>query len=92
MSAQLRRESRSSRNLTKANEVTSEGAGAGGGAEGTSEEPSASSELSDVKRRQKKDRERRFSAPPGSKRQHGERDSIGSYLSESQGVSISDAI
>ena len=84
MAARLRRESWSNNSLGgKSAEAPVEGTG---GTEGTSEEPSASGESGGVKRRPKKDRERRFSAPPGGKRQHGDRDSIGSYLSESQGV------
>ena len=85
MAARLRRETRSNNSLgCKGPENPAEGAVGG---EGTSEEPSVSGESGDVKRRQKKDRERRFSAPPGGRRQHGaDRDSIGSYLSESQGV------
>ena len=83
MAARLRRETRSNNSLgCKGPENPAEGAVGG---EGTSEEPSVSGESGDVKRRQKKDRERRFSAPPGGRRQHGaDRDSIGSYLSESQ--------
>eukprot|EP00731_Ephydatia_muelleri_P035137 Em0099g9a len=82
MAARLRRESWSNNSLGgKSAEAPAEGTG---GTEGTSEEPSASGESGGVKRRPKKDRERRFSAPPGGKRQHGDRDSIGSYLSESQ--------
>lgn len=83
MSASLRRESYSNSSLGKSNNTSTEG---GHGAEGTPEEASTSTESSEVKRRQKKDRERRFSAPPGGRRQTGDRDSIGSYLSESQGV------
>ena len=90
MAARLRRESWSNNSLGgKSAEAPAEGTG---GTEGTSEEPSASGESGGVKRRSKKDRERRFSAPPGGKRQHGDRDSIGSYLSESQGVLLKELV